>query len=319
MAVMPPRLGVDSFSFHRWFGEVNQWEQPLEERWATKDLLAHVAGLGLDVLSLQTSYLPPLTPSVVAELREGALHLGTDIILAWGHRSGLQDGRSVEKLADALASMQAARDLGCDIVRVVCGDQGSWTEDAGVRAANLERLRAPLDAISARAEDLGLLVAVENHADRPTAELLALVSSVGSPRLGLCFDVANAVRVGDDAVASALAAAPLTFMAQLRDLRLGGGVRRGPADWWPCTALGRGDLDIPSVLAALLSSSRCTAWLVEASNVVPGDDEREMVTSSLSYLRSFLSDTRGRPPAARRARPPGPGPTSRPTDYRPHP
>jgi sugar phosphate isomerase/epimerase len=292
--VRPPRddntvrVVVDSFSFHRWFGEANQWEQPMEERWATEDLFTHVAGLGVEVLSLQTVYLPPLTPTVIKTLADSSVRLGAELVLAWGHRSGLQDGRSQEKRDEALAALQAAHDLGCCIVRVVCGDQGSWTEDASVRAADLERLRPPLDAIAARADQLGLLVAVENHADRPTEELFALVSSIGSPRLGLCFDVANAVRVGDDPVVAAHAAAPLTFMAQLRDLRLDLAERKGPGGWWPCTALGRGDVDIPSVLRALLAGGRCEAWLIEASNVAPGEDEREIVATSLAYVRSFL-------------------------------
>ena len=290
MGLPAMRTGVDSFSFHRWFGETNQWEQPVDRRWTLEDLWSHVAGLDIEVLSLQTVHLPDLTAEMCQGLRCDAARTGVELVLAWGHRSGLQDGRSPEKLKDALAAMQAAHDLGCSIVRVVCGDQGSWTEDRSVRAANIERLRPPLGAIAARAEELGLLVAVENHADRPTEELMALVSATGSDRLGLCFDVGNAVRVGDDPVLAARAAAPMAFMTHLRDLTLGGRRRNGPADWWPCVALGRGDLDIASVLTALLAGGKCRAWLVEASNVMPGEDERDMVSASLAYLKSFMAE-----------------------------
>jgi sugar phosphate isomerase/epimerase len=291
MGAAAMRTGVDSFSFHRWFGETNEWEQPVDERWTIEDLWSHVAGLDIEVLSLQTVHVPDLSPEVCAGLRADAARNGIEVVLAWGHRSGLQDGRSPERLQDALAAMQAAHDLGCSLVRVVCGDQGSWTEDRSVRAADMQRLRAPLRAIAARAEDLGLLVAVENHADRPMEELVALVSATGSERLGLCFDLGNAVRVGDDPVLAARAAAPMTLMTHLRDLALGGRRRNGPGDWWPCVALGRGDLDIPSVLQELLAGGQCRRWLVEASNVVPGEDEREMVAASLSYLRSFCLES----------------------------
>jgi sugar phosphate isomerase/epimerase len=267
----PMRVGLDSFSFHRWFGETNEWEQPVGERWTTDDLWSHVAGLDIDVLSLQTVYLPQLTPQVRQGLCTDAAQAGVELVLAWGHRSGLQDGRNPEKLNDALATMEAAAEMGCAIVRIVCGDQGSWSEDRSVRADNMERLRAPLGAIADRAEELGLLVAVENHADRPTEELFALVSAIGSERLGLCFDVANAARVGDDPLEAACSAAPMT------------------GDWWPCVALGRGELDIASVLTALIAGGRCRAWFVEASNVMPGDDERDMVAASLSYLRPFIA------------------------------
>ncbi len=284
------RAGLDSFSFHRWFGETNQWEKPVDQRWTTDDLWSHVAVLDIDVLSLQTVYLPELTPEVCQGLRSDAARAGVELVLAWGHRSGLEDGRSPEKLKEALATMQVAAEVGCPIVRIVCGDQGSWSEDSAVRADHMERLRAPLGAIASRAEDLGLLVAVENHADRPTEELVVLVSAIGSDRLGLCFDLGNAVRVGDDPVQAARSAAPMTFMTHLRDLPLSGYPRRGPGDWWPCVALGRGDLDIPSVLSALIAGGQCRAWLVEASNVMPGDDERDMVAASLSYLKSFIAE-----------------------------
>jgi len=276
------RVGLDSFSFHRWFGETNEWERPVGEHWTTDDLWSYVAGLEIDVLSLQTAYLPELTFEVSQGLRSDAARAGVELVLAWGHRSP-------EKLKEALATLDAAAEMGCPIVRIVCGDQGSWSEDRSVRADNMERLRAPLGAIASRAEELGLHVAVENHADRPTEELFTLVSAIGSNRLGLCFDVANAARVGDDPVEAACSAAPMTFMAQLRDLPLSGYPRRGPGDWWPCVALGRGDLDIPSVLRALIAGGQCRAWFVEASNVMPGDDEREMIAASLSYLKSFTA------------------------------
>jgi sugar phosphate isomerase/epimerase len=285
----PIRVGLDSFSFHRWFGETNEWESPVAELWTTDDLWSHVAGLDIDVLSLQTAYLPQLTSELAQRLRSDAARAGVDLVLAWGHRSGLQDGRDPEKLKEALATLQAAAEMGCPIVRIVCGDQGSWSEDRSVRAANLERLRVPLGAIANRAEELDLLVAVENHADRPTEELFALVSDMGSDHLGLCFDLANAARVGDDPVKAACSAAPTTFMTQLRDLPLRGYPRRGPGDWWPCVALGQGDLDIPSVLRTLIAGGQCRAWFVEASNVMPGDDERDMVAASLSYLKAFIA------------------------------
>ncbi len=48
---------MDSFSFHRFFGETNRWEVPIGQRWALGDLLAYVEGLGADVLSLQTIHV----------------------------------------------------------------------------------------------------------------------------------------------------------------------------------------------------------------------------------------------------------------------
>ena len=100
------RLGIDSFSFHRWFGEANQWELPLDARWTTHDLLAHAATLGIEVLSLQTVHVDART-SADLSIRRELESAGVECILAWGHRKGLEDGRS-DGLRDALASMEDA-------------------------------------------------------------------------------------------------------------------------------------------------------------------------------------------------------------------
>ncbi|MCU1489221.1 MAG: sugar phosphate isomerase [Acidimicrobiaceae bacterium] len=283
------QLGVDSFSFHRFFGEANRWESPLQERWASSDLLAYVEELGVEVVSLQSIHVEDLSPAGIEWLRSELRRIGVECIYAWGHRNGLEDGRNPEKLGQAIAAMRVAASLGCRIVRVVCGDQDSWSDDRSVRGAQLERLREPIQAICREAERLGVVAAVENHADRPVRDLLDLVASIESESLGVCLDVGNAVRVGDDPVASIEAASPFIVMTHLRDLRIDEWARgQGPDGWWPCVALGDGDLDIPGILGALAHAPRCRAWLVEASNVWPGQSELEIVNSSLGYLRTWL-------------------------------
>jgi 3-oxoisoapionate decarboxylase len=285
----PVPVGFDSFSFHRWFGETSQWETPVADRWTTRDLLAAAGELGVDVLSIQTIHLPDQSPDGVAALRGELDALGVDRILAWGHRSGLEDGTNPDKLRSALLAMRTAKALGCRVFRVVCGDQYSWSAEPAARAARMARLRAPLTELAELAARLDLVVAVENHADTTMADLAGLIGSVGHDRLGVCFDVGNAARVGDDPVAAARLAAEHCFMVHLRDLKLDRASLGNPAGWWPCVPLGDGDLDIPAVLDVLLGAPRCQAWLVETSNVLPGHSEPPIVASSLAYLRHYLS------------------------------
>ncbi|HLI14813.1 MAG TPA: sugar phosphate isomerase/epimerase [Acidimicrobiales bacterium] len=282
-------MGLDSFSYHRWFGETNAWEAPVGERWTLDDLLEHVGTLDVEVVSIQTVHLPDESPATLRHLRRVLSDRGVEAIVAWGHRRGLEDGRSPERLASALAAMRFAAELGCGVVRVVCGDQHSWLADPAARRARLERLRAPLATIARAAGRLGVTVAIENHADVRVAELVALVRSIGSERLGICLDVGNAARVGDEPAQAARAAADWTVMAHLRDLRLLAESRGRPDGYWPCVPLGAGDLDLDGVLRALAGAGRCEAWLVEASNMLPGYGEEAFVTSGLAYLRAKRS------------------------------
>ncbi|MCU1491347.1 MAG: hypothetical protein JWM85_2752 [Acidimicrobiaceae bacterium] len=282
------RLGVDSFSFHRWFGEVNHWESPIGQRWGIHDLLGYVEGLGIDVLSLQTIHFEDQNTTGLEMLRAELERIGVECIYAWGHRNGLEDGQSPAKLAQAIAAIQAASDLGCRIARIVCGDQNSWSDDPERRALQLAQLRGPISEICREAERLDVVVAVENHADRSIIDVIDLVSSAGSDYLGICLDVGNAARVSDDLVAAVESALPWVVMTHLRDLRIDSS-QRDPENWWPCVALGEGDLDIPGVLGALARAPRCDTWLVEVSNVWPGRSELEIVDTSLDYLRAWLT------------------------------
>jgi 3-oxoisoapionate decarboxylase len=283
------RLGLDSFSYHRWFGETNQWEEPLEVRWTTGDLLEHVASIGVEALSLQTIHLDDRTPANLSRIGTGLAEAGVECILAWGHRSGLEDGQSEEKLGDALRAMDMALALGCRLMRVVCGDQYSWSSDPKARSERRARLRGPLTSIAKQAELVGLVIAVENHADATATEVAKLVETIDPVHLGTCFDLGNAVRVGEDPVKAAAATLPYCEVAHLRDLKIQDASRGDPTAWWPCVALGEGDLPIPSVLEQLVSAPRCSTWLVEISNVLPGRLEPDLAETSLAYLRDWLS------------------------------
>jgi 3-oxoisoapionate decarboxylase len=227
------RIGIDSFSFHRWFGETNQWEKPVEERWTTLDLLDHAVPLGIEALSLQTVHLRDSSAPNLSCISRQLTDMGAECILAWGHRNGLEDGRSKDKLKNAMESMDVALALGCRVMRVVCGDQYSWTGDPAARHERLATLRGPLTTIAKQAEQLDLVVAVENHADATAAEIARLVASVDSAHLGTCFDAGNAARVGEDLLEAVAATRPYCVMAHLRDLKLQDASRGDPTGWWP--------------------------------------------------------------------------------------
>ena len=86
------------------------------------------------------------------------------------------------------------------------------------------------------AESLGLVLAIENHADLTAVQLALLIACVGSDHVRVCFDTANALRVGDGVLDAARLLRPSIVMAHVKDLA---------ADPWhatsgPITAPGSG-------------------------------------------------------------------------------
>lgn len=282
-------IGIDSYAYHRYFGETTPWERPLGVRWETVDFLQRAHELGVGSVSLQTAYLPELSPPVLALLRQQLESLALKPVLAWGHPDGLQGGTNPERIDGLRRLLPAAVSIGCSIVRLVCGNQLTWPVPPAQR---IERLTPILRELTGEAEALGLTLAIENHADFAIHDLVSLVEVVGHDRLGICFDTGNAVRVGDDPLAAARLAAHFVKMVHLKDMIVIDNSRGDPTAWWPAAPLGRGDFDIPAFVNILRGAGFAGTLFVEMANMHPDwPDEDLAVRESVAYLSEVLVQT----------------------------
>jgi sugar phosphate isomerase/epimerase len=279
-------IGIDSFCYHRWFGETTRWETSIDTRWRTSDFLRRAAELGVSDVALQTVYLPNLDPPAVAALRDDIDTLGLRPTLSWGHPDGLQGGASLERIAALRRALPDAKALGCGMVRLVCGNQFSHVVPAGERIARLVPI---LRNVAAEAAALGLMLAVENHADFAMRDLVSLVDTVGSPHLGICFDTGNAVRLGDELLDAAALAAPHVRMVHLKDMIVQPASIGDPTAWWPSVPLGRGAFDLPAFIDVLRGAGFAGTLFVELANMHPDwPDEDAAVAESVAWLKRWL-------------------------------
>lgn len=280
-------IGIDSFAYHRHFGDCNMWETPIATRWTTGDFLDRAAALGVGAVSLQTLYLPALTTATVRSLGAHLRSLKLAPTLAWGHPDGLQGGTNPERLAKFRAMLPAARELGCEVVRLTCGSHFFFHVPVAERR---ERLLPLLRLLAAEAATLGLALAVENHADFTMADLVGLVRQVDNPHLGICFDTGNAVRVGDDLLTAARLAAPLIRMVHIKDMIVMAESRGDPRLSWPTVPLGRGEFDLPGFLDVLGAARYGGTLFIELANMhADWPDEDAAVAEGLAYLRTLLA------------------------------
>jgi sugar phosphate isomerase/epimerase len=141
------------------------------------------------------------------------------------------------------------------------------------------------------AKDYGIKLAIENHIDFNSEEILALIERVHSPFLGLNFDTGNFVRLLDDPVKAMSRLAPYTYATHIKDLKIQRGV---PADEWyffSSTPVGDGIVDNRK-LAESLSAAEYTGFLaVEIDFLHPdyGDDEDIAVEKRVKQLRTIAS------------------------------
>ncbi|MFH1123130.1 MAG: sugar phosphate isomerase/epimerase family protein [Pseudomonadota bacterium] len=280
-------IGLDSFSYHRFFGNLGPKDQPTSIRWTTSDFLERAVELDVDAVSLQTAFMPKLDPHVIQSLKEKLAAIGMEAVLAWGHPTGLEGGTSPEKTEDLLSTVRAAGKLECRLVRFVAGDLFYHKIPVLERT---ERLIPILRKVALTAEEIGLPLAIENHGDLAMKDLVAMVERVRMDNLGICFDAMNAVRVGDNLTEALTLAAPHIRMVHVRDFLPFSVQPAAVEDFWPSAPLGRGRLEIDGFIGFLESYGYEGDLFVEMAYMHPAyPDEDAAVAESIAYLRHRLA------------------------------
>ncbi len=284
------RIGVDSYTYHRLLGELRLGENDPGERLADGGaaVVAEARGLAVDAVALETCFLPAPGQLDAPALREAASEL--ELSLSWGAPEGLAFGRRADALDDLLAWIELAPGLGVELMRVVvAGPRLRADADEWPNAV------APLRAAAERAGALGIELALENHGDLTAAQVDALLTEVGHPALGVCFDTANAPRVGDDVVEASRLLAPRVRMVHLKDVEPVGSAADPIAG--PCSVpYGEGVVPVETVLSTLAAGGFDGLVCVEIAQLGPAADERELAAGCVEWLRAYLgrSETSGR-------------------------
>jgi sugar phosphate isomerase/epimerase len=276
-------IGVDGYSYHRFFGETRPGEIAAAEHWqGPGPVLEHAASLGLDALFLETCYLPP--PERISPASLASPNVRLQVAFSWGHPHGLEGGRSAEAEADLRRWLTCATHLGHRWLRITAGSPA--TRSAEPLPDVLARLTPILRRIAGLAAQAGLELALENHGDLRATELLDLLDRVDHHALRVCLDPVNLWRVGDDLLAGTRLLAPFASVVHLKDCLPGDPiVPGGPIS----VALGEGTLDLQAILAELAAAAFRGPLCVELGSLGPGHvDERAPGTEHPLAARALI-------------------------------
>ena len=283
------QVGIDSYSYHRRYGELRAGEVAHGETWPLEPApaIAHARSLGVDALFLETCYLP------APETFDDALTASAApmrVAFSWGHPwpagqfHGLDGGRQYGAEMDLVRWIDAAARLGQPVLRITAGSPASrGDEPADVL---VERLVGPMRRAADHALSRGVRLALENHGDLRAADILDLFARVDRPNLGVCLDNVNLIRVGDDMLAGTRALADLTLLVQLKD--------HGPGDptiWGGpvCVPLGEGIAPLQEVITVLDAAGFAGPVCVELASLGGGPvDELAMIAASVAWLREHV-------------------------------
>ena len=283
------RVGLDSYAFHRFLGELRPGESAPAERWDDPlgDPAAAALALGLDAVSVQTCFAGPAAEVDAGRL--GAVTEQLEVVPAWGAPEGLRYGADAAALGDLIGWIALAAACGCTLMRIVLGGPRLR---APLTAERLERTLPALARASACAREAGVRLAIENHGDITAADLARLLDRSGDPELGICFDTANALRVGDDVEAAARALAPRIAMVHLKDVAPVA-TERDAATGPVSVAYGAGVVPLDAALAGFDGP-----LFLELGQIAPGDDEHALIASGLEWLGARGLGPRAHPASA---------------------
>lgn len=184
-------------------------------------LVDYAAGLRVDTLFItDLPALGTLTEAGCRELRQYAAGRGLEILLgSWSicptSKTFKKDwGTAEEHLALGLRLSQA---IGSPAFRVVLGSREDRRTPGGIEARIADTVKV-LHSQRTLARDLGVKVAIENHAGDLTApELVSLIEAAGRDWVGANMDSGNAAWTLEDPLDSLEKLGPYTLTTSLRD------------------------------------------------------------------------------------------------------
>ncbi len=282
------KVGIDSYCYHRFFGEVYPDQRAPATAMTLEGFLARAKELGVDGVSLESCFFPRFDASYLSEVKGMLDSFGLDRVFAWGHPDGLEGGKNEKAFDDMMKAMHYAAAIGADTMRVVGSSLAFRHEDHGPQ---LEKLTAMFAVAAKEAERMGLKIADENHIDFDSDEMLFLIQAVGSPNFGINFDTGNFMRVHDDPVEGMKKLAKYTFATHVKDLRPEKGQNVKNWHFFATTPVGDGLVD-NLALARILKEADYKGFLaVEIDYLHPDyhEDEDAAVAKSIAELKRIAA------------------------------
>ena len=278
------KVGIDSYCYHRFFGEVYPEQVAPERKMKLEDFLKRAGELEVDGVSIESCFVPRYDREYLTGIRGMLDAYNLDCVWAWGHPDGLEGGKNEKAYDDMIKSIEYAVDIGAKVMRVVGSSLAFRFEPHGPQIERLSKMFS--DAVRV-AEKHDVRMAVENHLDFDSDEMLTILKNVDSPYLGINFDTGNFLRLLDDPVQGMEKLARYVYATHVKDLIPQKGVSVNEWYFFSCAPVGDGLVDNRR-LAQILKENDYQGFLaVEIDFLHPdyNNDEDKAVEKSIKELK----------------------------------
>ena len=281
------KVGLDSYCFHRLFGEVYPHQYKKEDKLFTMDdFLSYANSLGVDGVSLESCFFEKFDADYLFQLKKKLDDYGFDRVYAWGHPDGLEGGKNNDEFEAMVQHIEYAKAIGANVMRVVGSSLMFRFEPHEPQLKKLAEMFK--DAVTV-AESNGVKLAIENHIDYNADEILWLLKEVDSPYFGVNFDSGNFLRVLDDPVKAMKKLAPYVLATHIKDMLPVKGISVDEWYFFSCVPTGHGLIDNQRIAQLLVDANYEGFFAVEIDTLHPSYSFREfeVVNESIQELKNI--------------------------------
>lgn len=282
------KVGIDSYCFHRFFGEVYPHQTAPEKNMTMEDFLVYAKELDVDGVSLESCFFPSFKEAWFKDLKSQLDDYGFDRVYAWGHPDGLEAGKNRGEYDNMVDQIKNAKLIGADVMRVVASSLMFRFEPHGPQIDILVDWFK--DAVKV-AEEYDVKLAVENHIDYTSDEFVEFLERVDSPYLGLNLDTGNFLRLLDDPVEGTRKLADKVLATHIKDLKPVKALNATEWYFFSSTPVGDGLVDNQKIAQLLYDANYQGFLAVETDSLHPDyeNQEHEAVAISVNNLKEIAS------------------------------
>ena len=290
------RLGMHTYSLYH-HGVAEDWagfKLPWERQISFFEMMDYVKSLGLEGLHLDAKALDSLDPDYLGQVKQASQDMGLYLEFNFALKSGHYDAGVQFEIEEGIAIAHA---IGADTAKVGMNIKRPHPVAASKFhpkvKAQLENVIQRVTNAMPQIEVTGIRLALENHTDAFSDEVLWVLDRIDHPLVGACIDTVNGIHVTENPIEAVKNLAPRAFTNHFRDNKI---------DITPWrlkisgAAVGEGDLDMKKAYELIRQNPDMNRINIELDLDCPIDDmqaalktEKEALVRSVDYCRNILN------------------------------
>lgn len=174
---------------------------------------------------------------------------GIEMELGWAYDYCAEDPEEHKQRRDVFKEFLSGvcKPLGVRIVGTCATATHRWLANPPL-SEQIDRMAENIRPLAVMAQDHGVSIAIENHADYRGHEIVEIIQKIGEPNVGARLDTGNPFWTFEEPVDAAKAMAPVTITTHIKDFHVGRFAK------WKGVPLGQGHVALDVIIEDILAN-----------------------------------------------------------------